>query len=198
MKMYIPIASIIILANSCGNGGGTGGEKQAENATKNTTDTTMGAKAMQAKNDSAFLAFASNVGTFEIQAAKLADEKSKNKGVKDFAALMIKDHTELGNKVTALAAQKGITLPTALNTDLQNEYNKLDSLNGKKFEEEYIDANVKGHTEAISKFEGVANGNDYSPDVKQFASAALPTLREHKEHAEALQQTENGNKKKTS
>jgi putative membrane protein len=196
MKVYVFLAVVVSFAYGC-NGSSNNAVKEADRANNERIDSTNGAtaQAAQQKNDADFLVFATNVGMFEIEAAKLAGKNSMSKSVKNFAEMMINDRTELGKTVSALAAQKGDSLPSAISPDLQKEWNKLDSLKGKKFDEEYIDANVKGHTDAIARFESVANSSDYSAEVKQLAATALPKLREHKEHAEMLQA---GNKKSSS
>lgn len=176
---------IIVLAG-CGHNDATERAYKSNVARIDSTNSST-AQAMKAKNDADFLVFASDVGNFDMQAAQLAEKKSNNKEVKDFAAMMIEDHAQLGKSITTLAAQKNVTLPNTLSEGLKNEWNKLDSLAGKKFDKEYIDANVKSGALAIAQFQEVANSNNYSADVQQLASICLPQLRMHEEHADTLQ-----------
>ena len=144
--------------------------------------------AKQMSSDSGFLAFAHEAGTFEIEAAKLAKKKSQNAQVKEFADMMITDHTAMGKDVESLATQKNITLPVGMGYNLKKEWDKLNGLSGKDFDKEYAAANVKGHAEVISKFEMVSKNTDNadSQEVQQLASTALPKLKTHKEHADML------------
>jgi putative membrane protein len=53
---------------------------------------------------------------FEIAAAKLAQTRSKNPQVREFAAMMIKDHTKSSEDLKAAikASSPALTLPTVL------------------------------------------------------------------------------------
>ena len=58
---------------------------------------------------------------------------------------------------------------------------------GRDFDKDYIDMMVKDHKEDIELFEKEAEkGND--ADLKAWANAKLPTLREHLRMAESIQQ----------
>ena len=84
--------------------------------------------------DSSFLAKAYNIGTFEIKIAKLADKKSQNAKVKDFANMMIKDHTEMGKDVAALIQKKNYNKPTELPEELISKWEDMNKLSGKDFD----------------------------------------------------------------
>jgi putative membrane protein len=136
--------------------------------------------------DSTFLAKAYNIGTFEIKIARLANQKSQNSKVKDFAAMMIKDHTAMGKDVSDLMSKKHYNKPTGLPADLKSKVDDLSKLLGKDFDKKYADINAAGHKEAIDMFSGVSN-TSADADVKRLAAGALPKLRTHEEHATMLQ-----------
>jgi putative membrane protein len=189
MKNKILTLLVATALAACNNSPGDA-VKQAENTNEAKVDSSdlNNANAEQAKNDADFLVFAADVGAFEIEAANIAAKNSQNARVKEFAAMMVKDHTMLGESVKTLAGKKNVTLPTALSNDMQTERNKLDSLKGRNFDKEYCDANVKGHEQAVTEFQKVASGTgSYSAEVTQMANTALPILKEHKQHADMLQ-----------
>ncbi len=138
------------------------------------------------KEDSSFLGTASQTGVFEIEAAKLAQKNSTDAGVKEFGNMMIAEHTALGKDVEALAKSKNIILPVGMGDDNKKEWDKLQDLKGAKFDKEYISANIKGHKDAIDLFEKTAKNTDNSTEVRDAATKALPTLKKHKEHADAI------------
>ena len=188
MKTKLSIVLFAAILGACNNSTNDA-KKDAEKVNGNNIDTSKMdyANASVARNDADFLVFAADVGSFEVKAGQLAAANSHDGKVKDFAAMMVKDHTAMGNDVNNLAAKEHVTLPTDLSNPLKAEWNKLDSLKGEKFDKEYADFNVKGHEEAISKFKQVADsGSNYSMDVKQLAIAALPKLQQHKEHSDML------------
>ena len=95
-----------------------------------------------------------------------------------FGQRMVDDHSKAGNELKSLAAQKNVTLPTALDQQHQADVDKLSKLSGAAFDREYMSMMVKDHQEDVAEFERqAANGAD--PDVKSWASRTLPTLREH-------------------
>jgi putative membrane protein len=160
------------------------GSVDSSRMTFNSSQSVNAGKTM--KEDSTFLTNAHEVGTFEVEAAKLAQKKSQDAKVKDFAAMMIADHTTMGKDVESLSAQKNITLPVGMGDDLKKKWDKLNDLTGKAFDKEYADVNVKGHKETIDKFEKAYKNNDNSPEVQQLAATALTKLKAHKDHADML------------
>lgn len=136
--------------------------------------------------DSVFLEKAYNIGTFEIKMARLANQKSKNAKVKEFADMMIKDHTAMGKDVSALISKKHYTKPNALPADLESKYEDLSKLSGKEFDKKYADINADGHKEAIDLFTKVSTSTE-DADVKKLATDALPKLQTHESHATMLQ-----------
>jgi len=138
--------------------------------------------------DSLFLTNAYQVGKFEVAAGKLAQTKSSDAKVKEFAAMMVADHTAMGKDIESQAAQEKIALPADMGKDLTKEYDKLKGLSGKAFDKEYASVNVKGHKETIEKFEKASGDPNDSPEVQNLAKSALPKLKAHKEHADMLKE----------
>lgn len=64
-----------------------------------------------ARQDKSFLTDAAHAGHAEIDASKLALEKSNNPAVKSFAEKMIADHGKVGDELKALAATKNVSVP---------------------------------------------------------------------------------------
>src|SRR6202035_1256356 len=66
-----------------------------------------------ASPDSAFYKHAAEGGIAEVELGSLAQQKSSNQSVKDFGAMMVKDHSAANDKLKAVAASKNISLPTS-------------------------------------------------------------------------------------
>jgi len=128
--------------------------------------------------DASFYKKAAEGGIAEVDAGKLAEDKGKTQAVKDFGAMMVKDHSAANEKLQALAAAKNITLPTSPSIGDMATKAKLDVLSGDTFDKSYIKSQLKDHRGAIALFKKeIASGQD--PDAKAFASATLPTLQMH-------------------
>jgi putative membrane protein len=138
--------------------------------------------------DRSFLSDAAQSGHLEIAGSKLALEKSANADVKKFAQTMINDHTEVGQKVAALAKSKGYEPPTEPSL-VQSAKLKALGLRDEGFDKAYSgEIGVSAHEDAVKLFEK-ASRDAKDPDIKKFATDTLPSLKHHLELAKALQQS---------
>ena len=128
--------------------------------------------------DESFYKHAAEGGIFEVDAGKLAQDKGSSQQVKDFGAMMVKDHSAANEKLQTLATTKGIDLPTSASVSQMATKAKLDVLSGDTFDKSYIKSQVKAHRATIALFrKEIATGQDAA--AKTFATATLPTLRAH-------------------
>ena len=139
------------------------------------------------EDESEFLVEAASGGMYEVEMAKLAQQRAKTQQVKDFANRLVEDHTKANEKLKQLAASKGITVPAAMGDEEQRKFNNFRDKETEDFDEEYIEQMVKDHKDDVKDFEDAANDLD-DPDVKSFASTTLPTLKEHLSMAEQLEE----------
>jgi putative membrane protein len=131
-----------------------------------------------ANPDSAFYRHAAEGGMAEVAMGQLAQDKSSNANVKEFGAMMVRDHSAANEKLKAIAASKNISLPTSPSIGRIATKKKLEILSGDTFDKSYIDGMVKDHEEDIALFKKeAAAGQD--PEAKAYAVSTLPTLRAH-------------------
>jgi putative membrane protein len=134
--------------------------------------------AMADSPDAGFYKKAAEGGIAEVEAGNLAQSKGDSQKVKDFGAMMVKDHSAANDKLKALASTKDVTLPTTSSVGQMATKAKLEVLTGDTFDKSYIKGQVQAHQNAVSLFrKEVASGQD--PDAQAFAKATLPTLRSH-------------------
>jgi putative membrane protein len=176
---------------SCNNGGQEDSVKDAKDSNSVKMDSsardssaTAGAMASTvSKADAQFAVNAANAGMTEVQAGQLAQQKGTAKDVKEYGAMMVKDHTDAGNKLKALAASKNVTLPAAISPDMQKNIDDLQTKNGRDFDKAYIDMMISDHKKVISAFEDESKkGTD--ADIRAFADSTLHTLHKHLDKAE--------------
>jgi putative membrane protein len=135
------------------------------------------------KDDATFAVNAASGGMMEVQFGQLAQQKGMGQDVKDFGAMMEKDHTALGNRLKAIAASKNLTLPNTMTPDQQKEMDDLQKKTGKDFDKAYINMMVDDHKTDIKDFEKEAkDGSD--ADIRAFADSSLHTLKMHLSAAE--------------
>jgi putative membrane protein len=137
-------------------------------------------------DDKQFVLEAASVGMAETELGRLAQKRGSSPEVKQFGAMMVKDHTAANKELKKIAAKKKFPLPTALSTEDKEHYEELAKLKGKDFDEKFMETMVKGHDKAIASFENVVEkGQD--PDIKAWAEKTLPTLKAHKDHAKTTE-----------
>ena len=139
--------------------------------------------------DSAFFTKAAEGGMAEVELGKLAQEKSSNPSVKDYGAMMVRDHSAANDKLKSLAETKGIKLPTSPSVMQMGTKARLELLSGDTFDKSYIKGMVKDHQDDIKEFQKeAANGQD--SDGRAFATATLPTLQRHLKKIQAIASAE--------
>ena len=136
-------------------------------------------------SDKTFVTKAAEGGMTEVDAGKMAQEKGSSQDVKDFGAMMVKDHTANNADLEALAKAKGMMVPSTLDSMHQKEIDKLSKLSGADFDKAYIDAMVKGHTKMLKLMKGEESSSD--SDFKDFAMKTADTVQMHLSKAEDIQ-----------
>lgn len=139
----------------------------------------------QSSQDKTFLATASQANVDEIAMSKLAEDKATNPEVRDFAELMVKQHTELGNDVKPFADKWGVTCATEPDAAHREEMERLKELSGAKFDKAYMNDMEKDHTKALKLF---TNEVKYAkdPQFKVTVEKGKSMVAAHKNMAYAL------------
>jgi putative membrane protein len=169
--------------------------QQRPEDTKDTAEDRNDAKFDENKNekDAKFLVDAAEIDLMEIQLGQLASTKATAADVKDLGKMMEEQHSKSLDNLKALAAKKTVSLPTSITDDGQDHYKKLADKNGNDFDKEFCDMMVDGHKDAISKFEKASTESN-DAEIKDWAAATLPTLRNHLDHALTCQEKVKNNK----
>lgn len=123
---------------------------------------------------------------FEIEAGKLAQSMGTSQKVKDFGAMMAKDHTDSSAKLKAAAGktEPAVTVAPALTPDQQA---KLDALKaaGADFDKTYAEQQVTAHEQALATLRDQAANGTAEP-LKAFAGEVAPVVEHHLETAKTL------------
>lgn len=137
-------------------------------------------------SDKAFVKKAIMGSNGEIDAAKLALQKSSNDQVKQFAQKMIDDHTKLLDDMHQVAQAQSIKYVDKPSPSAMKLHKKLDGLNGAAFDKAYVDGMVKDHQEDVKDFTRESNDGKMQP-VKDAAGKGLPVIQEHTQMIEGIQ-----------
>jgi putative membrane protein len=137
-----------------------------------------------------FASQAAVIGKAEIELGQLAAKNSQDPVVREYAQRMVKDHQAADAKLKKIAGAENLTLPQSLDAEHQALKEKLADLKGETFDREYAKAMAKGHDKAVALFESASQASQMPADLKEFAAATLPTLKEHMEMAHQLHSNE--------
>ena len=124
---------------------------------------------------------------FEIKSGQLALQKSQSADVKEYAQMVVRDHTALNRQIaTATTTTKTDPVsPGSLSLSDNATYAKLKLLSGKSFDESYIKGLISGN-EDIEKMEKSEASDSTVPMVKKLATRSMELDQKHAEKAKAL------------
>ena len=183
------VCMAIFSFQSCGDAGSGDAVESANESNEvkqDSAEKTSGeATAPVSEEDSKFAVMAASGGMMEVQLGELAQQKASSQRVKDFGAMMVRDHTKANDELKNLAGMKNITVPPAPGEDHMDQITNLSKKSGREFDREYMKMMVDDHQEDIDEFEKFSN-NSKDADLKAFAAKTLPVLRTHLDSAKAI------------
>jgi putative membrane protein len=139
----------------------------------------------------------------DVDAGKLAQRKTHAKQIKDFAKLMITDHSNLNKAAAALAHKLNLTpednaTSEALKKGGDDNLATLKTLTGHAFDKAYVDHEVAYHQQVLDAIDKTLIPSAKNEELKGLLVKARPVIAEHLEHARELQSTLGGGRDKKS
>jgi putative membrane protein len=136
--------------------------------------------------DALFAREASLGGAAEVDAAKLAAHKAQSASVKEFANLMVSDHSKANDKLRAAIGDNHIKTSAAPDMDHKVMLDQLNKASGKGFDELYIRGQVMEHQKTAQLYEWIIDSGQ-DPRLTEYAMQTLPAVLHHLEMAKSLQ-----------
>lgn len=131
------------------------------------------------KGAQAFVDVIASGNRFDIESSKLAATMAKNQTVKDFAAMMVSDHTASNAELTNTAA--GLS-PSVTPSPVPDESQQADLAAlrgaGDAFDRLYLEKQVAAHEKALALLQAYS-ANGEAPALKEFAAKAASVLEGH-------------------
>src|SRR5262245_49856558 len=141
-------------------------------------------------NDREFIAHMATGGHAEVKYAELAEKRAQNAKVKEYAARMAKDHTEVNKKLADVAKNQKVAVVAGLEGDKRAMFMDLSKLQGDEFDRHYMKMMVENHEKSVVLLDKFSKmGMD--PEVKKFCEEILPTVKEHLTMAKEINETVN-------
>lgn len=130
-------------------------------------------------------------GQIDIAAAKQALAKSSNAGVRAFAEEMVRDHAAVNDRALALVKALRVTpeanpTSTALSEQGDQTLKKLAKLNGKAFDQAYVQNEIAYHRTVNEALRNTLIPSAQNGQLKSLLSTGLKLFQEHQLHAEHL------------
>jgi putative membrane protein len=152
-----------------------------------------------AVTDAQIAAIVVAANSVDIEAGKLAQSKTKNKKVKEFADSMVRDHTAVNKAAVELVTKLGVTpeendTSRSLTTSGEQARARMSSLSGKAFDKAYIDNEVAYHKLVIEALDSTLIPSAQNPELKQTLISVRPSFIAHLQHAEQIQASLGGKK----
>ena len=173
--------------------------------------TTGTAGAGVSNSDKNFVSDQLSDGMAEIELAKFANDHAASADVKQFAQMMIDDHTTAGDQLKQIVSSNSIPIETKIDDKHKNLMDKLSKLNGADFDQEYMSAMVDDHQDAVSDLRARVDENRSATDrltgknpenpaavkpeqsdnrvtmsINEWAANTLPTVERHLDRAKEI------------
>lgn len=141
--------------------------------------------------DSEIAAVAVVANQIDIDYAKIALKKSKNREIIDFATRMIEDHEAVIAQATALVQKLGVTpqessVSQSLIDGAKTKKTELKRARKRDFDLQYITNEVSYHKAVISAINQLLIPSARNPELKELLEAVVPALEIHLGHAEMV------------
>ena len=150
-------------------------------------------------------------GMAEVELGKIAMDHAASADVKQYAQMMIDDHTKAGDQLKQVATTYSIPTDAKLDDKQKNLMDKLSKLNGSDFDKEYMSAMVGDHEGAVRDLRSRVEENRSASDrltgknpenpaavkpessdnrvtmsVNEWAANNLPTIERHLDRAKEI------------
>ncbi|MAM76761.1 DUF4142 domain-containing protein [uncultured Tistrella sp.] len=120
---------------------------------------------------------------FEIEAAKLARNKTQNDDIRAFAGRMVLDHTAATEKMKETLADMGLSVQLPARLD-DRRMKILEDLNEQQipgFDRMYVATQIEAHEAALQLHRGYAEAGE-NEELRETAAEIADTVERHLEH----------------
>jgi len=156
------------------------------------TDTGVTMAGSSSMTPANFMAQLATVNTLEIQQGTLARDRATNPQVKEFARMMVTDHTKLNQQGARVAFRLDITTKPGdraedMNEDAKDATSDLTDATGSDFDKKYMDMQVEEHQKTLDMLNN-AKGATTEQDLLTVIDGTIPVVQRHLDRAKQLQQ----------
>jgi len=127
----------------------------------------------------------------DIAAGKVALSRTQDSEVKNFASMMVRDHTGVNEKAAALAKQLGVTpkdnaVSQSLEAGAKEAKAKLDPLKGADFDRAYIEREIAYHQAVLDALDQTLIPTTENAELKALLTQVRPAIEAHLAYAKKI------------
>ena len=187
--LLLSVGALALTAAACQqeSGGAPDQQNQAVNAAQDATAGAVGTVAAPAgaMTSESFVSNAAIGGMYEVEAGRIAAQRSTDPRIKTLGESMVADHTKAGNALKPIAAAANITVPMALDQRHQGLIDNLRGASDQDFNRVYLQQQEAAHNETAMLLENYGRMGD-SDALKAWAAETLPVVRGHQRMVDQL------------
>lgn len=129
---------------------------------------------------------AASADRFEVESSQLALQRSQNPSIRNYAQMIINDHTNLSAATMAAAQSVGIgPMSPALLPEHAQMLQQLQAAGPGEFDAAYQQAQIAAHQQALDLHRGYSTCGDWAA-LRANATNAIPVLENHLNQAQGL------------
>ncbi len=136
--------------------------------------------------DKRFLRQSARGAAYELQISRMAAQKAADPDVKQYAQMIVADHTSSNEALHQVSAKAGVTLPSAPTRSETRRANRLQALSGSAFDKAYVQE-VKQANQRDIKDETKELSSTENQQVKTLVSKFRQMDEKHAQAASSLQ-----------
>lgn len=138
------------------------------------------------ETDRAFVLEAAGAGLFQLEAARLAEQRARDPQVRSYAAMLVQQYGLANDELRALARSRGVPWPATPPPARQAVLAALAALVPEFFDRRYVEqAAVAEHAADLQLFEAAGRALDDGA-LRQWALRRVPALQNHLAEAQKL------------
>jgi len=148
--------------------------------------------AAPALNDPTIVAIFDDANTADIETGQLAAERGSTKAVRDFGAMLARDHKAVRQQGRDLAAKLGVTPTAPADSGSAKAHAEaiatLRSKRGAEFDRAFLDHEVKFHQDVINAVQSTLLPAIQNAELKELVVKVAPAFEAHRVAAANLRQ----------
>jgi putative membrane protein len=113
----------------------------------------------------------------EVTLGRLIQRRASTSQVRDFGAMLVRDHSRGLDQAQAIAARMGIRVSVRMTPEALHERALLQRLRGRTFDREVRRYMIEDHVKDIAAFRAQARTGDRA--TSRYAAAIVPVMQHH-------------------